>query len=204
VIGLAAAVVATVALVQLARSLPPASRSPEPSDAGSLLARGEPVPDIAGTTLDGQAFDLASLRGRPVMVNFWGPSCVPCRDEFPLVRDKLEAHASEELAVVGVLMYDAPAPARDFIAQYGATWPTVDDPSGAIRNVYRVAARPQSYFIDRDGILRSIQVGQLTDAEFERQYALIVGAATESGAAQSGAAPSGGRPKPSIEIPPQP
>jgi hypothetical protein len=70
-------------------------------------------------------------------------------------------------------MYDAPAPARTFIARYGATWPTVNDPNGMIRAAYRVAARPQSYFVDRDGILRSIQVGQLTDTEFERQYAQI-------------------------------
>ena len=60
-------------------------------------------------------------------------------------------------------MFDPPAPARDFIAEYGATWPTVDDPDGAIRAAYRVAARPQSYFIDRDGILRSIQVGEVTE-----------------------------------------
>ena len=45
-------------------------------------------------------------------------------------------------------------------------------PSGAIRTAYRVAARPQTYFIDRDGILRSIQVGEVTDTEFEKQYAL--------------------------------
>ena len=191
--------VATVALVQLAGMLPPAPASPGSSDGGGLLARGEPVPDITGPTLDGQAFDLTSLRGRPVIVNFWGPSCVPCRDEFPLLLDKLGAHASDRLAVVGVLMYDAPAPARDFVAQYSATWPTVEDPSGAIRNAYRVAARPQSYFIDRDGILRSIQVGQLTDAEFERQYALIAGEP-----AGGGATPNGGRLQPSTEIPPAP
>ena len=51
------------------------------------------------------------------------------------------------------------------------------DPSKAISTAYRVAARPQTYFIDRDGILRSIQVGQLTASEFERQYALISGPA---------------------------
>jgi cytochrome c biogenesis protein CcmG/thiol:disulfide interchange protein DsbE len=110
-----------------------------------------------------------------VLVNFWGPSCVPCRDEFPLFTEQLAARGQDGLAIVGVLMYDAPAPARDFIAQYGATWATVQDPDGAIRDAYRVAARPQTYFIDRDGILRSIQVGQLTDADFERQYALISG-----------------------------
>ena len=152
--------------------MPPASGSAEPSD-GALLAKGQPAPDIAGTTLDGRKFDLASLRGRPVIVNFWDAGCVPCREEFPLLREKLVAHAGDSLAVVGVLFVDAPGPARDFVNQYGATWPTVEDPSGAIRNVYRVAARPQSYFVDRDGILRSIQVGQLTDIEFERQYQLI-------------------------------
>ena len=126
-----------------------------------------------GLTLDGAAFDLASLRGRPVLVNFWGPSCVPCRDEFPLFTAKLAQHAADGLAIVGVLMGDPPASARDFVAEYGATWLTVDDPGGEIRTAYRVAARPQTYFIDRDGILRSIQVGEVTDAEFERQYALI-------------------------------
>jgi cytochrome c biogenesis protein CcmG/thiol:disulfide interchange protein DsbE len=161
-----------VALVQLPKLLPSPGANEPP-----LLARGEPAPAIVGTTLDGQAFDLASLRGRPVVVNFWGPSCVPCRDEFPLLRSKIEQHAAEGLAVVGVLMIDPPAPARDFIAQYGATWPTVVDPGETMRNAYRVAARPQSYFIDGHGILRSIQVGQLTDCEFERQFALVRGSA---------------------------
>jgi len=162
---LAAAIVATVALVQLARFLPSPGGSPVPSDA-PLLAKGQPAPAIVGTTLDGTAFALASLRGRPVLVNFWDAGCVPCRDEFPLLLEELTRHAAQNLAGVGVLFVQAPGPARDFIAQYGATWPTVEDPSGAIRGAYRVAARPQTYFIDRDGILRSIQVGQLTDIEF--------------------------------------
>ncbi|HSL98342.1 MAG TPA: TlpA disulfide reductase family protein [Candidatus Deferrimicrobiaceae bacterium] len=131
------------------------------------------MPDVVGTTLDGTAFDLASLRGRPVIVNFWGPSCVPCREEFPLFRSKLAEHAPDGLAVVGILMFDAPEPARDFIAQMGATWPTLDDPDGAIRRAYRVLARPQSYFVDANGILRAIQVGAVSEADFERQYATI-------------------------------
>ncbi len=110
-----------------------------------------------------------------MLVNFWGPSCEPCRDEFPLLKAKLAQHADSGIAMVGVLMFDAAAPARDFIAEYGATWPTVDDPGGAIRGAYRVAARPQTYFIDRSGILRAIQIGEVTDADFERQFALISG-----------------------------
>ena len=173
-LGLVVAAVATFALVQLRAQVdgPGASAS-----AGNGIARGQPAPAIVGTTLDGAAFDLAGLRGRPVLLNFWGPSCVPCRDEFPLFKAKLAEHARSGLAIVGVLMDDPPAPARDFIAQYAATWPTMDDPTGAIKSAYRVAARPQTYFIDRDGILRTIQVGQLTETEFEREFALISGPA---------------------------
>ena len=166
--------------------------APGPSTA-ARIGPGEPVPAIVGTTLDGTAFDLASLRGRPVIVNFWGPSCIPCRDEFPLFTAKLAQHAADGLAIVGVLMHDPPAPARDFIAEFGATWPTVDDPDGALRTAYRAAARPESYFVDRDGILRAIQVGQVTETEFERWYALISGPAASPlpGASESGGRGSG-------------
>ena len=130
-----------------------------------------------GTTLDGTPFDLASYRGRPVIVNFWGPSCVPCRDEFPLFEQELAAHAGDNLAIVGILTDDPVAPALQFIKDYGATWPTVDDPTSSIKNAYRVIARPQSYFIDRDGVLREISVGEVTASLFDADYALISGSA---------------------------
>jgi cytochrome c biogenesis protein CcmG/thiol:disulfide interchange protein DsbE len=140
------------------------------------IAKGQPAPEIVGTTLDGAAFDLAALRGRPVIVNFWGPTCVPCRSEFPLFKAKLAQHAADGLVVVGILMADPPDLARTFIADEGATWATVTDPDGAIKGAYRVAARPQSYFIDRAGILRSIQIGEVRDVDFEREFGLISGA----------------------------
>jgi cytochrome c biogenesis protein CcmG/thiol:disulfide interchange protein DsbE len=158
-------VLVTAGVVAIVASTRPSS--------GPGIARDSPAPGIAGTTLDGAAFDLAALAGRPVVVNFWGPSCVPCRDEFPLLEAKLAQHASEGLAIVGVLTDEPPDPARAFVAQYGATWPTIVDPDKVIKSAYRVAARPQTYFIDRAGILRSIQVGELTDEDFERQYARI-------------------------------
>jgi cytochrome c biogenesis protein CcmG/thiol:disulfide interchange protein DsbE len=157
-----AAVVGVVTLTRPAGDLAP-------------IAKGQPAPEIVGTTLDGAAFDLAALRGHPVIVNFWGPTCVPCRDEFPLFKAKLTQHAADGLVVVGILMADPPDLARTFIADEGATWATVADPDGAIKGAYRVAARPQSYFIDPAGMLRSIQIGEVRDEDFERQFALIAG-----------------------------
>lgn len=131
---------------------------------------GQRAPAVAGATLDGAPFDLASLAGQPVVINFWGPSCVPCRDEFPLLGTKLTEHRADGLTVVGVLTDDPPDTARAFVADYGATWPTVIDPAKSIKAAYGVAARPQTYFVDRSGVVRSIQIGELTDADFERQY----------------------------------
>src|SRR6476660_9635098 len=137
------------------------------------VAVGEPAPAIVGTTLDGASFDLASLRGKPVVVNFWGPSCVPCRDEFPLLESKQAAHGAAGFTVLGVLTDDPVEPARDFVGKYGGDWATVVDPDKAIKTAYRVVARPQTYFVERTGVIRSIQIGELTDADFERQYALF-------------------------------
>jgi len=162
-LGLLLAGLATLAVVVLAR----------PPSGGQRAANDQPAPAIVGTTLDGSMFDLAAQRGHPVLVNFWGPSCVPCRDEFPLLAAKLAEHAGDGLVIVGVLTDDPPDPARAFVTEYGATWPTVVDPDKAIKTAYRVAARPQTYFIDGAGIIRSIQIGELTDADFERQYARI-------------------------------
>jgi cytochrome c biogenesis protein CcmG/thiol:disulfide interchange protein DsbE len=139
------------------------------------VARGQPVPNVSGMTLTGATFDLAAQRGHPVIVNFWGPSCVPCREEMPLLARKATEHKDSGLVIVGVLMDDPVEPARSFVTEFGATWETVIDPNGAIKKAYRVLNRPQSYFVDAQGFLRSIQVGYLTDGDFERQLALITG-----------------------------
>jgi cytochrome c biogenesis protein CcmG/thiol:disulfide interchange protein DsbE len=162
-------VLATVGVFAVVR----ATRPDTGGGTRDAIAVGSAAPAVTGTTLDGAAFDLKALAGRPVVINFWGQSCVPCRDEFPLLESKLTQHASDGIAVVGILTDDPPEGARTFIADHGATWPTVVDPNKAIKAAYRVAARPQTYFVDRSGVLRSIQVGELTDADFERQYAKI-------------------------------
>ena len=145
-------------------------RRHRPSRAPRSAAR---APASSGRPSTARRSTSRACAGKPVVINFWGPSCVPCRDEFPLLEAKLAEHAADGLTVVGVLTDDPVEPARDFVAEYGADWPTVVDPDKAIKTAYRVAARPQTYFVDRTGVIRSIQVGELTDADFERQYARI-------------------------------
>ena len=160
------AVVTTGVILIVARGGPTATTG---------IAKGQVVPNITGTTLDGKSFDLASLRGHPVLINFWGPSCIPCREETPLLATLVARHAADGFVVVGVLTDDPVEPARAFAAQYGGTWPTVIDPGAVLKGAYHVVGRPQSFYVDRNGIYREIQIGQVTDADFERKYATIAG-----------------------------
>ncbi len=107
-------------------------------------------------------------------MNFWASWCVPCRDEFPLFRDELALHEADGLAFVGVVFKDDDAAARAFLDAFGATWPSVSDPDGALARGWRVAAPPQTYFIGRDGVIRSRQIGQVVKTDFERQLDAIL------------------------------
>jgi cytochrome c biogenesis protein CcmG/thiol:disulfide interchange protein DsbE len=141
---------------------------------GSTARTGEPVPAIAGTTIDGKPLDLSRYRGTPLILNFWASWCVPCREEFPLFEERLATLGPRDgLQVVGVLYKDQPELAKAFLDDLGATWPSLTDSDGSIAAAYRVVAPPQTYFIDKDGILRGIQIGQVLPEDFDTQYAKI-------------------------------
>ena len=141
---------------------------------GADARTGQPAPAITGTALDGSSIDLAAYRGHPVIVNFWASWCVPCREEFPLFKERLEQlGASDGLVVLGVLYKDQDEPAKQFLDEFGATWPTVTDPGDAIAKAYRVVAPPQTYFIDAEGVLQGLQIGEVLPADFDAQYAKI-------------------------------
>jgi peroxiredoxin len=149
-----------------------------PPSSASVAAQsyppGTPAPALKLPALDGGQVDLAALRGRPVVVNFWATWCDPCVREFPLLRRAAAAHRPDRLAVVGVLSGDTPAAARPFVRRHDATWPMALDPNSTVATGWGAVGLPHTWFIRADGTLASHQLGELTQASLDRQLAEIL------------------------------
>jgi cytochrome c biogenesis protein CcmG/thiol:disulfide interchange protein DsbE len=135
---------------------------------------GATAPDFTLEDLDGRTVALADYRGRPVIVNFWASWCVPCREEFPLLKAARERYAAEGLEVLGIVFDDDADPARRFMDRAGAAWPALVDPGGVIATDYKVNVPPLSFFIDGEGVIRSIAYGPPPSGSLDDRIAELV------------------------------
>jgi cytochrome c biogenesis protein CcmG/thiol:disulfide interchange protein DsbE len=115
---------------------------------------GGPAPTFSLKRVDDAGtLDLASLRGKPVVLNFWASWCVPCKGEAKMLEAAWRQYRSRGVVFLGVDYHDVTSDARTFLERHGVTYPTVQDGSGKIADRYGVSAVPETYFIDRKGRL---------------------------------------------------
>ncbi len=126
-------------------------------------AVGHPAPDIALATADGQTLRLSDLRGMPVVLNFWATWCAPCRTELPELQAAGRRLAGQ-VAIVGVDQGEPVEDVRALASQIGLTFPIPLDDQGQVGRLYGVRGLPTTFFVDRGGIIRQIQIGPVTEA----------------------------------------
>jgi cytochrome c biogenesis protein CcmG/thiol:disulfide interchange protein DsbE len=125
---------------------------------------GKPASAFSLTTFDGQPLTLAGLRGRVVVLNFWASWCYPaCYEEAPVLEAGWHAYRDRGVVVVGVAIQDTPEAAQGFIRRFGLTFPTAPDPKGTVSIDYGVYGVPETFVIDRRGMIRKKHVGALTE-----------------------------------------
>jgi cytochrome c biogenesis protein CcmG/thiol:disulfide interchange protein DsbE len=127
---------------------------------------GRPAPAFRAPALAGPPVDLASLRGRVVLLDFWATWCAPCLQEMPALRRLDETLAPRGLAVVGVNIEGAAArrAVDDVVREAGLRYPTVID-EGEVRRLYGVEGLPHLVVIDREGVVRRVIQGAARTAE---------------------------------------
>ena len=150
-------------LVVLALAVPLVSglaRGEGGAETAPLLHRA--APPLAGPTLDGGHVDLADLRGSVVLVNVWASWCAPCREEMPLLAEAARAWGPAGLRVVGIDVNDRPESAAAFLDEIGGVpFPSVADPDGRLAVAWGTIGVPETYVVDRDGVVVAKAVGAL-------------------------------------------
>lgn len=141
------------------------------SSAPSAPALGQAAPDFTLPTLDGQTIQLSQLKGRVVIVNFWATWCPPCENETPRLVAWYTRHRAAGLEVLGVdkLAQDSREAVVEFVERYAVPYPVPLDQTGDVSQQWQALQLPRSYVLDRQGVVRYVRIGELTERDFATQ-----------------------------------
>ena len=142
----------------------------------------------------GEKIHLAALKGKPVVVNFWGSWCIPCAAEAPLLSAAAKNYAAQGVVFIGVAWQSPESDARAFIRQHGITYPCGPDDSGDILTNFGITGMPQTVLIDRSGIVVRHFRGPITADTFGPAVAALAKGEPQPIATPSPAASPAGAP----------
>jgi thiol-disulfide isomerase/thioredoxin len=137
--------------------------------ASPLRARAPFAPDFSFTTYQQQDLTNASLRGKVVLVDFWGTWCPPCRESVPILRNLNKKYMGKPFQLVSVSSDDDEDVWKTFIKAEHMDWPEYIDLSGEVLHAFNVDSFPTFVVLDKDGVIRFRQSGEgpATEAELE-------------------------------------
>ena len=138
--------------------------------ADGIIAKGDrlPVPELSGTTLEGEPLDVSSMRGEVVVLNFWASWCAPCRAEAETLEEVAARTADQGVRFVGINVKDELGSAQAFQRKQEVSYPSLHDQPGRLLLRFRRAipqTPPTTLVIDREGRIAAFFAGavRLTD-----------------------------------------
>jgi peroxiredoxin len=129
------------------------------------------APAFTLTGTDGRQVTLASLAGKPAVINFWAGYCPPCRVEMPLLEKRVGQSSGARLVLVDE--GDSSQSARDFLSSLGISQPALLDSNLAVGHAYGAIALPTTVFVRSDGTIAARHIGQLDDGVLAAELATL-------------------------------
>jgi len=119
-----------------------------------------PAPDFTFPGLDGKMVSLSDYKGKVVLVNIWATWCPPCVAEMPSMEKLYHKFKGENFEILAVSIDETGLKAvAPFMKKTRLTFPALIDSQGAIKSVYRITAIPESFIVDKQGLLIKKIVG---------------------------------------------
>jgi thiol-disulfide isomerase/thioredoxin len=140
----------------------------------------KPAPDLSGKTIDGKQLDLASYKGKIVVLNVWGSWCSPCRAEAPNLVKVAKETASQGVRFVGINTRDTSTqPAQQFEKSFGVPYPSLYDPVGKLMLRFKKGTLnpqliPTTLVIDRDGKIAARALQALSEEKLRKMLDPVI------------------------------
>ena len=128
---------------------------------GSRAEVGKPAPTFTLNDTEGRTWSLEELKGQVVFVNFWATWCPSCLKEMPGMQKLYTTLPPDKFKMLAILYNDTPAMAVNFVKRAGFTFPILVDTKGFAPLAYGLTGVPETYIVDKQGILREKFIGEV-------------------------------------------
>ena len=121
---------------------------------------GDTIPNFTLNTFDGQQISLADQKGKVVVINFWASWCKPCEQEAADLETSWQHYKPlSNIIFLGIDYVDTEPEALAYLRKYNITYPNGPDLGTRISQLFRIRGVPETYIVDRQGVLQFVQIG---------------------------------------------
>lgn len=143
-------------------------------DQGGLLKVGEQVPQFRLANLQGEPVALQDYVGKPVVINFWGTFCEPCIREMPSFERQYEQWRDQGVEILAINLSEDTLTVSNYVKRLGVTYTILRDVDRKTERRYGLRSYPTTFFVNRDGTLSSVFVGEMQEAHMSEHISNIV------------------------------
>lgn len=145
------------------------------SNNNGTIKEGHAVPDFRLANLQGDPVSLEDFKGTPLVINFWGTFCEPCIREMPSFERQYTEWKDKGVEIVAINLSEDTLTVSNYVKKLGVTYTVLRDVGRKTEKRYGLRSYPTTFFVNRDGTLSSVFVGEMKEAQINEHIEKIVG-----------------------------